>query len=195
MKDPLDKLLAEAKAPQWPEEHWSNFPKEVRRAIRAKQFAATGEPGGSGFRWKLVFAMAGLVAAFFSGFYFRAPEKADLQMAQTEKVIREMSTLFPGRIRSITINSSGIQLSLAESENISNAQPLLVKVCPSKGDCNKIITFSGQTIQLDGKAFEVLLSSSGEVLLVGQEEIWSSSEKKMLAGVTRIEALALRMNL
>ena len=96
-------------------------------------------------------------------------------LAESARLIREVGALFPQRVRAIISGQSGVRLVLSDQADVPVSTPLWVSMCQGKR-CQTIVTFSGQEIQLAGQSFEVLVDAWDNVLLVGQQTVWSSSE-------------------
>jgi hypothetical protein len=79
---------------------------------------------------------------------------------------------------------------LADRPNVPASPPVYVKICGPKG-CQRFVTFSGQQIRVNGDVFEVLVDRQGDVLLVGAQWVWSSSEPAVKSSRYRIEARPL----
>ena len=100
--------------------------------------------------------------------------------------------LFPNQVQAIVFDVAGAHLILAERSNIPDSPALYLKICAADG-CQEIVTFSGNVVRINGESFEVLVSGSGVVMLLGQSVVWSSSEPSKGAGRLRIAARALEV--
>jgi hypothetical protein len=101
--------------------------------------------------------------------------------------------LFPNQLQALVLDAAGAHLVLAEQADVPASPPLYVKITGPKG-AQRFVTFSGQRIRVNGDSFEVLVGRQGEVLLVGKQSVWSSSEPGVKAGPYRIEARPLPAN-
>jgi hypothetical protein len=200
--DKLNEILKSASVPERAGEYWEKFPGRViaklhwrKQNAEARQFA---RPRASGFRFlRLPVFGAGLAVAcillgfgvgFWKGRQSIAPERA--QLAEALKCYREIAGLFPNQIQSIVFDQKGAHLVLAEQPNVPASTPLYVKICGSAG-CQRFVTFSGQQIQVNGDTFDVLVDRRGDVMVVGAQSVWSSSEPLQSVGGYRIEARPL----
>ena len=128
--------------------------------------------------WGVVFATACLVFGFILGHLNgRRNAMPPEELARNRKVFDEIAALFPNRLQSITIDEKGVQLSLSEQPNLPGSTPLVIEICKA-GHCRTFITFSGQRIRSDGESFEVLLGADNKVILVGDDLVWSNTDKQ-----------------
>jgi hypothetical protein len=117
MKDSeLDQMLKSVRVPDRPEEYWDEFPGRVsmgiRRGERARPVAARRGliliwcTGAAGLLLLLGFAID----------HWRGVKTSEetFVLAQNEKLIREMLTLFPQRVRAIMQDEQGMELVLSE---------------------------------------------------------------------------------
>lgn len=81
-------------------------------------------------------------------------------------ILREVSAVFPHQINAIVAGDDGSQLKIILSEKplSEDGQPVLVEIC-QKGNCTKVITYVGQTIQLGDHQFSVLGSDRGSIVI------------------------------
>jgi hypothetical protein len=200
----LDELLKSAPVPERDSEYWDEFPSRVMRGLERSSNqespgrAATpaGEPARAGGLWpKLAFVtglaavclVIGLLVGLHQG---RQSAGNDLQLAEARKCYGEVETLFPNQVQALVLNATGGHLVLAPEPNVPKSAPLYVKICGTRG-CQRFVTFSGQRIAVNGIFFEVLVDRQGEVLLVGEQSVWSSSEPGEKLEGYRIEARPL----
>jgi hypothetical protein len=115
---------------------------------------------------------------------------SDLQLAEARKCYGEVETLFPNQLQALVLDATGGRLVLAPEPNVPKSVPLYVKICGARG-CQRVVTFSGQRIAVNGTFFEVLVDRQGKVLLVGEQSVWSSSEPGEKLDGYRIEARPL----
>jgi hypothetical protein len=200
-REELDDLLRRASVPERPPEYWDQFPQEVasrlsqRRAVAVEQNETPARAFRSAMDWRIGFAVAALVTAFLLGVLWkdgRQPVVPDDQIARSEALLREFATLFPNRIRAITIDTNGVQLVLSENADVPSSTPFLINICKER-QCRTFITFSGQQIQISGEMFEVLSDARGEIILVGQQSLWISGESAPLEGGFQVRAQALEV--
>jgi hypothetical protein len=170
----LNTLLKSAKVPEPAAEHWEEFPGQVTRSLR--QHPEEMRPAYSQRRpllaWGLAVATC-LLIGFVVG-HWRGASEAN-GVLEKAKLVREVVSLFPQQVSAIIQDENGLSLVLAETPNVSSAQPLWIKVC-SGNRCRTIVTFSGQAVQIDGQRVEALADASGGVMLVGEHFFWSSGD-------------------
>ncbi len=205
----LDELLKSARVPERAGEYWEKFPGRVMAKLhwrvqkmeagrRAEAQEHAWKSRSSGFRFVrvpafgAVLALAciilGFVLGFWRGQHSLAPERA--QLAEALKCYREIAGLFPNQIQSIVFDQKGAHLVLAEQPNVPVSTPLYVKICGPAG-CQRFVTFSGQQIRVNGDTFDVLVDRQGDVMVVGEQWVWSSSEPLQSVDGYRIEARPL----
>lgn len=142
---------------------------------------------------RVVSAGLALAACWFiaSIFVFQSePPKAqtlDLARDDAAVILREVSTLFPGQVRAIHRDETGLHLTLAEKPDVTSTLAIVIEVGDGKGT-QQIITFSGQTIEIDGQTVRVEADAKHGVLLNGQDqENW----RQQYGARLRIRTLAI----
>jgi len=217
----LNELLKSAKVPERPASYWERFPRRVLARIaecsEAKSLSSTDssvhsrhalqvedsrdlswQSVGRAIEWlfsRPVLAV-GLIAVCLLvgvalGFRFgRHSGPAAAQIALAQRYLGEIEALFPNQIEAIVFDDQGPRLILAEQADVPTSQPLYLSICGPRG-CQKFVTFSGRQIHFNGEVFEVLLNRQGDVLLIGEQMVWSSSDRSAKAGPFRIEARPL----
>ena len=200
----LEKCLKSAPVPERSLEYWEQFPTQVMSEIKRREGAAehsSPAPVDAEVRWWPVFlsrlalstgaALACVVLAFLLGVrQGRHSAGSERQLAEAQKCYREIESLFPNQVEALVFDAQGMHLVLAEKDNVPASPPLYVTITGVK-DVHRFVTFSGQRISVNGDSFEVLVDRQGDVLLVGQQSVWSSSEPGNKAGPYRIEARPL----
>jgi len=189
----LNRLLKSARIPEPEAGHWKEFPGRVTWSLRNKP-EALSRPACSPRRpllaWGLAFATC-LVVGYFVVHWRGAGQVNGL--LQDGRLVREVSAMFPNQVQAIIQDEDGLRLSLAETANVLQSQPLWIKICDGN-QCRTIVTFSGQIVQIDGQRVEALADASGGVMLVGDHFFWSSDWRVLPDGV-RIDAQQLRFTL
>lgn len=188
----LNELLRTARVPERTPEYWEEFPRTVVRQID-RPVPSTPESATRGHlcAWGLGLATACLVLGFFAGFgRGQAAGFSTAELAESQKIYQEVATLFPDRLQTVLLDGRGSQLVLAADAQPHSSAPLLVQICHA-GVCSSFITFSGQRVQLNGEAFEVLSDAMGNVLVVGERLAWTSGEPRNATAGYRIRATAL----
>ena len=211
----LEQILRAAPMPERSGEYWEQFPERVMEEIGRRQFkekaaapAATRTSGSptavSGQRgWLAImlcrraFAAGGCAVCLLVGLFLCIRTSwhasADPQLALARKCFSEVSELFPSQVQALVLDESGAHLLLAEHPNVPLSPPLYVRITGPIGE-HRFVTFSGQRIRVNEDSFEVLIDGQGEVLLVGKQSVWSSSDPGNKAGRYRIEARPLLTN-
>lgn len=190
----LDRLLKSARVPEREPEFWSDFPRSVTAAIRrGAATSRTDVPERSSRKWAYAAWGFGLAAACvvisLALGVWRGNNSgvATSTMAEAKTYYREIEKLFPNQVRAIVFDRQGAHLVLADHADVPGSPALFVKICGAN-DCERVITFSGQEFQFEGKQYEVLADEAGRVMLVGDNRVWSGDEA---AGSIKIEARLL----
>lgn len=198
MKDgDLNKLLRTVKVPERSAEERAEFPQEV---VRQLSRPGHQQQEGAGNRWSLPlwalgFATVCLVIGFIVG---RMPEKSPaLQSAvpkmnavEYAKLFKEVATLFPDRLRGVVVRNGEMELILADQPERAMTTPLLVEFCQN-GRCRTVITFSGQKLDIDGHTIEVLTGTNDRVIVLADNQVWTSQTPTEVVDGFRIQAQVL----
>jgi hypothetical protein len=175
----LDKLLRGVPVPARDPAYWEEFPPTVIRHLagpRSSGLSRPTRPWAGRFAWGIGLATACIVLAFLIGVRHgrdTAPEKA--QIAAVEKAFAEICSLFPHQVRAIVMDDRGARLLLADEPNLPDSQPLFLTICGPKG-CQRVITFSGEQIPINGEVCDVLVNGRGQVLVAGDGWVWSGAD-------------------
>lgn len=192
----LERLLKSTAPPKRDEEYWREFPKRVTAKLHwHPQMAKTNSLPGR--RYGLLSLLAGaagvclvimLVAKFQS---YRATQAAalegDNQLAAARKCYQELEALFPNQLEAIVFDQQGPRFVLAPKPDVPGGSPLYLKICGPKG-CERIVTFSGQQVAVNGEKCEVLANGEGQVMLVGNHKVWTGDDS---AEAVRVQARML----
>ena len=202
----LNQILKSTPVPERPQKYWEEFPSRVVEEIRARDRTEMCKAGPDrlparrwwtpAFGFKLAFAAGAACLLVLAGYIVgvqngSSSSKPDPQLAEVQKCFREIEGLFPNQLRAIVFDDRGPELVLADGPTVPTSTPLYLKITGPKGS-RRYITFSGQQIQINGDTCDVLVDRSGNVLVVGRELAWSSSEPASKAGRYQIEARPLR---
>lgn len=195
----LDKLLRSAKVPQQSEEQKAEFPDEVVCQLsRPQGRVAAPEVKRPRFPlWATGFALACLAIGFMVG---RFPDKpiatpqAAAKPPDYAKLFKEVAILFPDRLRGVIVRGGKMELVLADQPERTAANPLLVEICHN-GLCRTVITFSGQKLDIDGRSIEVLTGANDRVIVLADNELWTSQNPGQVVGGLRINAHLLQASL
>ena len=136
-------------------------------------------------------ATACIVLGFVIGFWKgRDSGPPAQQLAQMQKYFREIEALFPNQVQAIVFDGPKAELVLSESPNVPASPPILITIAQDHTS-RRVITFSGQTIRINGDSCEVLLNAQGQVFLVGPKWFWCSAEPHEVHRTYRISAAKL----
>ncbi len=188
----LDKLLKSARVPDRPPEFWEALPKRVTAKLHwqaGRPAAPEAEPRRfAAWAWGFGAAAACVAAALLVlALPGRTPPAAGHQFALVERCFREIEALFPRQVQAVVVDERGPRMVLADSADVPQSPPVYLKICGPKG-CQRIITFSGQQIRVNGDQCDVLMDAAGHVLVVGSRIVWSSASAASAAGPYHIEA-------
>ena len=160
----LDKKLKAAPVPARDEDYWESFP----RLVSAKLRLAPAERPGVERHWLPRLAWGGgiafacLVIGFAIGHWHGQKQKNDpYALLQNGKMLREVLTLFPNRVRAIVQDEHGLQLVLADQPDVPVSTPIYVRFCDGK-QCLSLVTFSGQELEIAGQKVTVLSDPGAE---------------------------------
>lgn len=210
----LNRILKSAPVPERSEPYWEQFPRRVLarlrrppqpRADRLRSFLSQSSAGAMPGFWRalagdllhqpalglglLALCVAlGFGIGFWRGRQTTATER--LQLAEAEKCFREVAALFPNQLQALVFDEQGPRLVLSDKPTVPASPPIYVKISGPRG-CERVVTFSGQQIRMDGEIFDVLVDRQGTVIVVGAQWAWSSSAPAAKSGRYRIEARPL----
>lgn len=189
----LNRILKAAEPPRRDDEYWKDFPGQVTRQLNRPL-----PPERHAARWLPRLAWAGgfagilVLAGFLAGRHLGHTEAANGQLLQSEKLIREVMTLFPNRVRAIVKDETGMRLVLSDADDVPTSNPLWVKVCRGER-CTTVVTFSGQELQIAGQNMTVLSDAGGDVILTGEHFAWAGDGKSLGLRELKIQARALHL--
>ena len=199
----LSGLLQRARVPERSAEGWSELASDIMREVGRGVVPASkrdGAPGGSRVRrphlalkrlaWTLGFATACVLLGFVLGHWQSGRDKTRNEIAEARKLFTELNAMFPNQLEAVTLNGLTRQLILAEKPMANQGTPLFVRICGPRG-CQRLITFSGQHLQMNGENCEVLVDGSGGIIVTGETFAWSSTDAASRAGRYRIQATSL----
>jgi hypothetical protein len=188
----LNALLRNAQPPPRTDEYWQEFPRTVWRGIARGLPPESAKPK----RLKLSLSAAlvtGLAAVcLLVGFWFGTHQRNDSasreDTAQARKLVAEIGALFPHQVQAIVIENGRTELRLSEKADVPDSAAVLLRICDKTG-CEKIITFSGQQVRINGQWCDVLVDSGGHVIVAGPRFVWSTGQPA--SSGAQIEAKAL----
>jgi hypothetical protein len=100
------------------------------------------------------------------------PETVDLARDDAAIILRQVSALFPGQIRAIHRDATGLHLTLSEAPNVDSTMAVVIEI----GNSREIITFSGQTIEIMGESVTVHADPEQGILLNGKGIEWWNTQ-------------------
>ena len=191
----LEKKLKSAQVPPRDEDYWESFPRLISAKLRTspEQRTAIERHWLPRLAWGGAVAFTCLVIGFTIGHWRgRTIEGDPYTLLQNGKMLREVMTLFPNRVRAIVQDQQGMQLVLSDKPNVPASTPLWVKICDGK-ECAAVVTFSGQEIQVAGQKLTVLADARGGIILTGPGFAWASDQPTRAGGSLKIEARTLNL--
>ncbi len=199
----LNGLLQRARVPERSAQGWSELARDTMREIGRGVVPASKHDvtstGSSARRpplaitqlaWTLGFATACLFIVFLLGHWQSGRDKTRNELAEARKLFIELNAMFPNQLEAVTLNGLTRQLIVAEKPMANQGAPLLVRICGPRG-CQRLITFSGRHLQMNGEDCEVLVDGSGRIIVTGETFAWSSTDAVSRAGRYRIQATSL----
>ena len=189
----LEKKLKAAQVPERGEDYWELFPRLVSAKLRT---TTAGRPMVERhwlprLAWGGGIAFACLVIGFAIGHWRGRVEKSDpYALLQNGKMLREVLTLFPNRVRAIVQDEHGVQLVLSDQADVPVSTPIYVHICDGK-QCSSLVTFSGQELENAGQKVTILSDAQGGVIVAGPRFAWSSDQPDGASGGLKIEARSL----
>jgi len=188
-KSELDFILKKARTPEPPKEFWEEFPQLVVRGL--SQSPANSYRTERNWFPQLAWGFATticILAAFVVGHWRgRLETKTTMDVLADSKVVQQTLAMFPNQVRAIVQDEHGLNLVLAENNNVPTSTPIYIRVCDGK-QCASVVTFSGQEIQIAGQKMTVLSDAQGGIILMGSDFAWSSREPPYVKSDLKIEA-------
>jgi len=172
----LDKQLKAARVPARDEDYWESFPRLVSAKLRTVPGEASGVSGIACPGWP---GARDCLCCYDAGFYprpfGRSEEKNDLMpCCKTGRMLREVLTLFPNRVRAIVQDEHGVQLVLAGQPDVPVSTPIYVRICDGNmcvaGDLQRAGT--GDCRPKSDNSFP---TPAAESFLMGNQFVWSST--------------------
>jgi hypothetical protein len=188
----LNDLLRQARVPERSEQEWKESAEDTVRALnhRRDKLDRLARPRAQRIvLWSVGLATACVLAGFFFGQWRAGRNAPQNEIADARKLFAELNAMFPDRLQAVVLDGTTPRLVLAEKISGEQGPPLYVRLCGARG-CQRVITYSGQRVSLNGETCEVLLDARGHIIVTGERFAWSSGDKT-LAGGYRIEAAPL----
>jgi hypothetical protein len=189
----LEKKLKAAPVPTRDEGYWESFPRLVSAKLRSTpvERPVVERHWLPRLAWGGGIAFACLMLGFGLGHWHGQKQKNDpYTLLQNGKMLREVLTLFPNRVRAIVQDEHGVQLVLAVQPDVPVSTPIYVYISDGK-QCSALVTFSGQEIEIAGQKVTVLADAHGGVIVMGNQFAWSSDRQASMSGSLKIEARSL----
>ena len=198
----LNDYLRTVPIPEQPQDYWDELPLRVmveieRRGKESFRLSPAAQPW-----WAAVYAnpllsaavaVTCLLLAFVLGNWHGGDSPVrERQLAEAQKCFREIGSLFPNQVQALIFDAQGVHLVLAENAEVPTSTPLYITISDPSG-VHRFVTFSGQRIGVNGDTFEVLVDCQGDVLVLGEQWVWSSSMPDEKSGQYRIAARSLPM--
>lgn len=196
----LDKLLKTIQVPEPAPEYWERLSGRVSATLQwrsarttVEDVPATRRPRYALAAWGVGLAVVCVILGFALGHWRGQSEAlAANGLLQNGKVIQEMLSLFPNRIRAVVQGQGEFHLLLAEEADVPASTPLWIRICRGR-DCVSLVTFSGQELEVVGQRLTVLASAAGTVIVLGDRFAWNSGDPQSLPEGFRLEARTLEL--
>jgi hypothetical protein len=186
----LESILKKARLPEISGESLEMFPRRIVARIKRNDLPNRAARNFSPpLAWAFglaAFVVIALTIGHWSGRMETGTIPATDSLTST-KLIRETLALFPNRVRAIVQDERGLNLVLSDRDDVPVSPPLYVRICDGK-NCSSVVTFSGQEIQIAGQKITVLADARGEIILTGNQFVWSDRERTYAGNHLKIEA-------
>jgi hypothetical protein len=187
MRQPdIARLVQGARIPGRPDEYWGAFPGRIIGRLKAE---AKAPPLRRPWRVGGVAALAaacGLLLGF--ALWHRSFPPDDMEASLRDgRALRKFMAQFPGRLRAIVQDGSGLHTQLSDASGLSTSEPVWLEILDGSGR-RVIVTFSGQLVRCGDRNVMVLSDVGGQVMLVGDGFFWSRQASAGLAEGVRIRA-------
>ena len=193
----LNDLLRRAHLPGRSDAEWQELAEDtVRASLNRGPDKLDGlaprahSPARSFVLWSLGVATACVVLGLAISHWPSRNESSRNELADARKLFSELSALFPNQLEGVVFDGSTPRLVLTEKTSENRGTPIFVRLCGAHG-CQRVITFSGQRVSLNGETCEVLVDARGHVIVTGEHFAWSSGDGAAAQGGYRIEAAPL----
>jgi len=78
-------------------------------------------------------------------------------------ILREVTTLFPQQIKSIVTDGDDLKIDLSDEPLTNSEQAVVVEIC-EQGSCKTVITYVGQTIEINNHRITVRVDEKGVIV-------------------------------
>ncbi len=198
----LDKILRNAKTPPVSEESAETFSRSVIANLKREPRVPRAQLSWAArFGW-VAAAAACVLAVVGIGVMERNSRPVYPTVARTTttnstedilasgKVIGQVLSMFPNRVRAIIEDSEGMHIVLSDQESTRSSAPLFVHLCDAKSCCS-FVTFSGQEVNVGGREVTTLCDARGGIILSGDQFVWSSTGGLESGQPMKIEAKSI----
>jgi len=122
------------------------------------------------------------------------PGFSTAEVDDSRYILREVRLLFPDRLRAVVVDADGMNIELHDEPTTISDQPILVELSVPEAEPVRLISYSGQTVNatIAGRRMrlDLLLTGGDDVLVLGNDFIWTSHESLGTKGL-RIRAQSL----
>lgn len=147
---------------------------EAILAMAKEKFAAmrseSHRPRRNFYVWPLaaaaacaIFALAWFVKPDTQAPVASVPKRPDYSL-----ILKEVSQVFPGQLRSISTDGESLAIELVD-EPVHEARQAIVIQLNDNQKITGVITYIGQTVELDDRQFTVRLDANGQIYIDGGE--------------------------
>ena len=140
--------------------------------------------------WRVLAGAAALAAVAAIIWLATPPER----VAAGTSVLAQIETLFPDQLDAVVERDGAVQLALAPAPRPSSDQPVLVEFRRG-ASIVRVHSYSGRRVCIDlsGRpaCFEALLSDAGQVIVAGDDFVWTPQDRVVARGWS-VTATALK---
>jgi hypothetical protein len=181
----LDGVLKASHVPDRSTGYWESFPKRV--TVQLSEAARTEATISASSVRLWAYGLAGVSAVLILCLGLWMWNRIATEQPDYAKLYQEINTMFPNQVRAIIVESDGVKLDLSDYPDVPSSLPVRVDVCRHQ-QCLTYITFSGQSIRLNGETCDVLADGQGHISVVGRDIVWSSADPMHRLEAYHIEA-------
>jgi len=139
----------------------------------------------TGFTWRWRGAVALALVAGLLPFLFHKHHDAPENLANDQKILQQVETLFPNQVDAVVEENGKADLSIAQSPVVGSDQPVLVLFRRGQ-DTIRVLSFSGHHVCVmlgrTQSCFEILATPAGGVILEAEDKVWVASEHPQVSG-------------
>lgn len=170
-----------------------------RALIAFQQGGATSleEPARKGFVWHWSGTVALVFVLGLLPFLLLKHHITSENLANDRELLQQVEKLFPNQVNAVVEENGKVDLSIAQSAVVGSDQPVLL-VFKRGQESIRVLSYSGHRVCLMlGKTrdcFDILATSTGGVILEGEDRVWLASEHPHIAGYS-VRAQSLEASL